>query len=60
MRRADAATGRRIFVSTTELESTPSAAQWDELMGAPSRYRRVETRTFPGAVGLAVHVYEKR
>jgi hypothetical protein len=60
VRRADAATGRRMFVLAVEPESEPSGPAWDELVGAPARYRRVETRSFPGAIRLAVHVYEKR
>ena len=60
VQRADAGTGRRLFVLATEPESVPSAPTWDELVDAPARYRRVATRTFPGAVKLAVHVYERR
>jgi hypothetical protein len=60
IRRAHAATGRRMFVLTTEPESTSSAPGWDKLVDAAAPYRRVETRTFPGAVKLAVHVYERR
>jgi hypothetical protein len=60
VRRAGAATGRRMFILATEGESDPSGPAWDELVGAPARYRRVETRSFAGAIRLVVHVYEKR
>jgi hypothetical protein len=58
VRRAGAATGRRLFVVTTELGSQPSAPTWDRLVG--SGYRRVDTRALPGAIPLSVYVYEKR
>ena len=61
LRDADARTRRRIFVLTSEQEGIPSGPTWDGLLAAlPNGYRRVETRTFPAAIKLAVHVYEKR
>ena len=61
LRNADARTGRRILVLTSEQEGMTSAPTWDKLVGAlPNHYHRVETRVFPAALRLAVHVYEKR
>ena len=58
VRRAAAGTGDRIFVVHIEPESQPSGAGLGQ--AGRRRLRRVETRTFPGAMPLAVHVYEKR
>lgn len=63
LRRASgAARGRRLFVvlpdpGTPAALSSTAASVADEL---PAGYRRVETRTYPGIIGLALLVYADR
>ena len=66
-RRAGAeAGGRRIFLVSGESVFLPTSARTGDpaadrvIRALPGRYRRVETRTYPGALRLAVSVYADR
>jgi 4-amino-4-deoxy-L-arabinose transferase-like glycosyltransferase len=57
-RAAAAAAGRRIFLVTSFPIFPANNEAVERALGA--RYRRIETRTYPGALELAVRVYDRR